>query len=126
MQLVHNIDPSMFASSWIIPLFTTNFPFELCVRFWDIFLSEGWKMCFRLLLAIMQREKHHLKTLDFEETLMYLRDTPHRVGSDADLLIQEAIKINITTKEVETLYKRAEAIVIGENSDRYESKIKKK
>ncbi len=85
------IDPSMYMTGWIIPLFTSSFPFELCVRFWDIFLCEGWKMTFRLLLAIMQREKKTLKKMPFDEMLMYLRDTPYRVGSDAGALIKVSV-----------------------------------
>ena len=40
--------------------------------------------------------------------LTYLRDTPQRVGHDANKLIEEAINIDITTKDMQTLLKNAE------------------
>ncbi len=43
--------------------------------------------------------------------LTYLRDTPQRVGYDASKLIDEAIKIDITTKEMQALLKKAEVRV---------------
>ena len=90
----------MYVTKWILCLFTTGFPFQLCVRFWDIYLNEGWKMCFRLCLAFIKREKRHMKTLNFENILMYLRETPVRVGLDADRLIAEAIEVPLSTKQM--------------------------
>ena len=117
LQTKEMIDPSMYATKWILCLFTTGFPFQLCVRFWDIFLNEGWKMCFRLLLAIIKREKHELKKLSFEKILISFRDTPIRVGIDANRLISEAINIPLTTKQMKKAIAMAEANLISEEKE---------
>ena len=46
--------PSMYASQWFMTVFSYNFPFDVVVRIWDIFLAEGWKIVFRVALALLQ------------------------------------------------------------------------
>lgn len=39
---------------WFMTLFTYNFPFAVVVRIWDAVLSEGWKVIFRVALALLK------------------------------------------------------------------------
>ena len=39
---------------WFITVFTYNFHFEFSTRVWDCFLSEGWKVAFRVGLALLK------------------------------------------------------------------------
>lgn len=45
---------SMFASRWFMTLYTRDFPFEVLVRIWDIYLWEGPKILFRVALALVK------------------------------------------------------------------------
>lgn len=48
------LHPTMYLTQWFITLFTYNFPFEFVTRVWDMFLYEGWKVIFRVSLALMK------------------------------------------------------------------------
>lgn len=50
----HSVDVTWFASEWFLTVFTRSFPFDMVVRVWDVFLAEGWKIVFRVALAILQ------------------------------------------------------------------------
>lgn len=39
---------------WFITVFTYNFHFEFSTRVWDCFLNEGWKVAFRVGLALLK------------------------------------------------------------------------
>lgn len=49
------IDPSAFASSWFLSLFTSTrlFPYQTLALIWDIFLMNGWSIIFQIALAIL-------------------------------------------------------------------------
>jgi hypothetical protein len=44
--------PQMYASQWFMTVFVVDFPHEVAVRIWDIFLIEGRKIIYRIALAI--------------------------------------------------------------------------
>lgn len=48
------VTPVVYATQWYMTLFTTQFPFEMAVRVWDVYLQEGRKTIFRLALALMR------------------------------------------------------------------------
>jgi hypothetical protein len=48
------INPSMYASQWFITVFSYSFPFPLALRIWDVFLSEGVKIVFKVGLALLK------------------------------------------------------------------------
>eukprot|EP00567_Pseudictyota_dubia_P009097 CAMPEP_0197462010 /NCGR_PEP_ID=MMETSP1175-20131217/57988_1 /TAXON_ID=1003142 /ORGANISM="Triceratium dubium, Strain CCMP147" /LENGTH=46 /DNA_ID= /DNA_START= /DNA_END= /DNA_ORIENTATION= len=45
----------MYATQWLLTLYASSFPFDLVTRVWDCFLAEGWKIVFRVMLAILDR-----------------------------------------------------------------------
>ena len=49
--------PTMYASQWFVTIFSYNFPFEVVTRIWDIFLFEGWKVVYRIALALIKMNK---------------------------------------------------------------------
>lgn len=42
---------------WILTIFTRSFPFHFVVRVWDAFLNEGWKVIYRVCLALFKVNK---------------------------------------------------------------------
>jgi len=49
-----NVLTTMYAAQWFLTIFTYNFPFAVVVRVWDAFLSEGWKVVFRVALGVLK------------------------------------------------------------------------
>ena len=60
---------SMYASSWFLTLFTTALSLPLACRIFDVFLSEGMEIIFKVALAMLQLGKEDLLSLDMEGML---------------------------------------------------------
>lgn len=80
---------TMFATAWLLTQFTSSFPFGLVVRVWDAFLFEGWKISYRVLLAILQSQQ--LESIPFEDILVRLRDCT----VDTDAVMKSALRIRM-------------------------------
>lgn len=60
---------SMYASSWFLTLFTTALSLPLACRIFDVFLSEGMEIIFKVALAMLHLGKEDLLSLDMEGML---------------------------------------------------------
>merc|ERR1712032_650923 len=78
-----NIHITMFATQWLLTQYTSSFNFDLVTRVWDIFLGEGWKITYRVMLALLQQHQSQLLKMQFEEILAFFRELPDRVNGDA-------------------------------------------
>ena len=76
----------MFATQWIMTVFTSTFSFELVARVWDIFLVEGWKVVYRVIIALLDQASVDLMELTMEEMFDYFRDFPSKVDGHAVIL----------------------------------------
>ena len=103
----------MFATKWIMTIFTQDFPFELCLWMWDIFVNEGWKIVYRVMLALLKLAEKELLGKTFEDILIHLNNLPMKLIGKHETIIQFAVnKIKITTKEVDRLEREAERVVV--------------
>jgi TBC1 domain family member 10 len=46
--------PTMYATEWMMTIFTRGFNFDLVTRVWDIFLEEDFKIVYRVALALVK------------------------------------------------------------------------
>ncbi|CEM03410.1 unnamed protein product [Vitrella brassicaformis CCMP3155] len=100
-----NVDATMYASQWFMTVFTYNFPFEVMVRVWDIFLAEGIKIVFRVALATVTLQQDELFKESFEAILHRLKCSPTTLKAEA--LVQTALSIKIpigVLRELESEY----------------------
>jgi hypothetical protein len=86
-----NVHITMFATQWLLTLYSSSFPFELVTRVWDIFLLEGWKIVYRVMIALLEGASSKLLKLHFEDILNLIKEIPK--GVDADMIIRRALKI---------------------------------
>ena len=93
-----HIHVTMFATQWLLTQYTSNFHFDLVLRVWDAFLQEGWKITYRVYLAILQHVQPSLLQLSFEEILAYMREIPDRINGDA--IVDSAIKIPLRRSHI--------------------------
>lgn len=93
-----HIHVTMYATQWLLTQYTSSFRFDLVLRVWDAFLEEGWKITYRVYLAILQEVQPALLQLSFEEILAFLRDLPQKV--DGDTVVDAAIKIPLRRKHI--------------------------
>ena len=73
---------SMDATQWVITLFSNIFPFDLVTRVWDVFFHEGWKVFFRVSLALLKLNQRTLLSKDFEGMMDFFREFPSSVNSE--------------------------------------------
>lgn len=89
------IHPSFYASQWWMTLFSGVLPFRVVLRVWDMFFNEGWKIMFRVAIALLKREELRLLSLPYEEVLLFLK-APIQVD-DCERFIQEALSVKFKT-----------------------------
>lgn len=97
------IEPSMYATQWFITIFAYNFPFDIVVRVWDVFLHEGWKIVFRVAVTIIKQNRKEILERSMEQILEYFRGIPPRIH--AEVLMEQAFKLKLTTAHLKRIEK---------------------
>lgn len=93
-----NVHITMYATQWLLTLYTSSFPFDLVTRVWDCFLVEGWKVVYRVMLALLTLWQSAMLKMSFEEILAFFRDFSSRV--DGHTVMDAALKIPLKTKHI--------------------------
>eukprot|EP00742_Colponemidia_sp_Colp-10_P016328 GILJ01018699.1.p1 GENE.GILJ01018699.1~~GILJ01018699.1.p1 ORF type:complete len:272 (+),score=44.22 GILJ01018699.1:87-818(+) len=101
-----NVDPSFFAAQWFLTLFVYHFQFRALLRIWDIFMCEGWKIIFRVALALMKWEEKLLLSLPFDKILPALKNLHE--NKNPDEIMERCLKIKFKTEELKDLRKEYE------------------
>ncbi|KAH0618417.1 hypothetical protein JD844_017595 [Phrynosoma platyrhinos] len=92
---------SMYASSWFLTIFLTSFPLPTATRIFDIFMSEGLEIVFRVGLALLQMNQAELMQLDMEGMLQHFQKVvPHQFDGGPDKLIQAAYQVKYNAKKM--------------------------
>mmetsp|Transcript_3141 Transcript_3141/g.6781 ORF Transcript_3141/g.6781 Transcript_3141/m.6781 type:complete len:723 (+) Transcript_3141:466-2634(+) len=93
-----HVHVTMYATQWLLTQYTSSFKFDLVFRVWDVFLGEGWKIIYRIMLALLQKYQTQLLKMSFEEILTFFRDLPERV--EGSQIIDIALKIPLRRKVI--------------------------
>lgn len=94
--------PSMFASKWLLTVFTYSFPLDVVVRVWDIFMSEGWTIVFKVAIALVGLLRDDiLKENNFENVLRMLEEFPLSVPGRT--IISAALQIPLSSKSLKSI-----------------------
>ena len=102
------VEHMMYASEWLMTLFTYSFPFATATRVWDAFLVEGWKVVFRVALAMLKLHEAALMELPFDQLLPALKKRLPRTVPPAALM-DAALRLPVTTAAVAALGARYRA-----------------
>uniref|UniRef100_K3WM79 Rab-GAP TBC domain-containing protein n=1 Tax=Globisporangium ultimum (strain ATCC 200006 / CBS 805.95 / DAOM BR144) TaxID=431595 RepID=K3WM79_GLOUD len=94
--------PSFLATQWFVTLFARVFPLPTVARVWDLFLVDGWKMIFRVALAITAHIRPHIIDLDMEQCSEFFRQNPKLQLEQLhiDELLSSALSFKITRKSL--------------------------
>uniref|UniRef100_A0A8C6JVU0 Uncharacterized protein n=1 Tax=Melopsittacus undulatus TaxID=13146 RepID=A0A8C6JVU0_MELUD len=116
---------SMYASSWFLTIFLTTFPLPIATRVFDIFMSEGLEIVFRVGLAVLQMNQAELLQLDMEGMLQHFQKViPHQFDSGPDKLIQASYQVKYNAKKMKKLEKEYTTIKTKEMEEQVEIKHK--
>ncbi|CAJ1934280.1 unnamed protein product [Cylindrotheca closterium] len=103
-----HIHVTMYATQWLLTQYTSSFNFDLVVRVWDSFLGEGWKIIYRVMLALLSQSQQKLLKMGFEDMLAYFRELPGRINANAVMAI--ASKIPLKTKQIKKFEREWEVV----------------
>lgn len=93
-----HIHITMFATQWLLTQYTSSFRFDLVTRVWDCFLEEGWKVTYRVMLALLMQSQSALLKMGFEDILAFFRELPDRV--EGAPIVDAAMKIPLRRKQI--------------------------
>ncbi|XP_052591650.1 ecotropic viral integration site 5 protein homolog isoform X2 [Peromyscus californicus insignis] len=114
---------SMYASSWFLTVFLTTFPLPIATRIFDIFMSEGLEIVFRVGLALLQMNQAELMQLDMEGMLQHFQKViPHQFDGGPEKLIQSAYQVKYNSKKMKKLEKEYTTIKTKEMEEQVEIK----
>uniref|UniRef100_A0A8I5ZWT1 Ecotropic viral integration site 5 n=1 Tax=Rattus norvegicus TaxID=10116 RepID=A0A8I5ZWT1_RAT len=115
---------SMYASSWFLTIFLTTFPLPIATRIFDIFMSEGLEIVFRVGLALLQMNQAELMQLDMEGMLQHFQKViPHQFDGGPEKLIQSAYQVKYNSKKMKKLEKEYTTIKTKEMEEQGEIKV---
>jgi len=116
------IHVSMFVTQWLLTGYTSTFPFELVKRVWDSFLVEGWKVVYRVMLALLEAAQSDVLGRGFEGILCFLREYPPTV--DGRAIMAGSLRINLKRKHIQkhvTDWRKSSRIKDGMSDHRKDS-----
>ncbi|DBA00936.1 TPA: hypothetical protein N0F65_006136, partial [Lagenidium giganteum] len=94
------VHPSMLVTQWFVTLFARTLSVGTLARLWDLFLLDGWKMVYRVTLALTAQLRPRLLEMDMEEFSEYVRKNPRMEldAVDPETLIAQAFTFKITRR----------------------------
>jgi len=95
---------------WFMTLYITSFSFEAVLSIWDVFLNEGIKAVYRVMLATFKLAEKDLLRMNCGDCLTFMREFTQQV--DPEKLIATAFKFSLRTKTIkqhELQYEATEA-----------------
>lgn len=95
-----HIHLTMYATQWLLTQYTSSFKFDLVFRVWDSLLGEGWKIVYRIMLALLQKHQSQLTKMTFEEILTFFREMPNGGDVDGNQIMDIALKIPLRKKVI--------------------------
>lgn len=108
--------PEIYATSWFIAFYIVVLPFNTVLRIMDIFLLEGYKIIYRVALAILKlKKKKLLKAKDLEAAMLELKDFSQEEWKNEDLIIKTAVSFKFSKKGVKNIEeKQRKSIKVNE------------
>jgi TBC1 domain family member 10 len=112
--LDENMHPTMYATEWLMTMFCRGFSFDIVTRVMDVFLTEGYKIVYRVSLALIKNIEKELMDADFEGIMQIMRKIPEL--TDADSVMDLAWKIPVRRRDIDRINAEYDAIH-SSNSD---------
>ncbi|KAM9377557.1 uncharacterized protein tbc1d10c [Pholidichthys leucotaenia] len=101
----HGVEPLMFATDWLMCLFTRHLPFNTLLRVWDLFFCYGVRVLLQVAVVLVRRvlgRADQRKLCQGQmETLERLRGVKEEVPEEDDDFIGEVCSVPLSTKDLE-------------------------
>uniref|UniRef100_A0AAZ1X8V5 Rab-GAP TBC domain-containing protein n=1 Tax=Oreochromis aureus TaxID=47969 RepID=A0AAZ1X8V5_OREAU len=101
----HGVEPLMFATDWLMCLFTRHLPFNTLLRVWDLFFCYGVRVLLQvaavLVRRVLGRAEQRKQCQGQMETLEKLRGVKEQVHDEDDEFIAEVCSVPLSGKDLE-------------------------
>ena len=105
---INSVTPDYYSTSWFLTFYILVLPFNTVFRILDIFFSEGYKIIYRVGLAILKlKEKKFIKKPQIDEILMEVKDFSDPIYGNEDFFIKTALGFKFSKKDIIALEKKA-------------------
>ncbi|CAH0484288.1 unnamed protein product [Peronospora farinosa] len=97
---------SILVTQWFVTIFARVLTTDVLIRFWDLFLMDGWKAVYRVALAIIKELRPKLLRMDLEQCSEYFRKNPSlglEKAFSPEQLLQCALKFKVTRLSLKKL-----------------------
>ncbi|CAF1299439.1 unnamed protein product [Rotaria magnacalcarata] len=127
-----NFNTSVYASSWFLTLFTTQFTVNVAAHMMDLFLNEGIEIIFRMAIALLETHQEELMLLSMEDMLKdsmaavtsyFQKEVPVKHEHDHETLFQRAFSVQYNGKKMKKLEK--EYVVIRKEEQEEQIEIRR-
>ncbi|KAF7657434.1 hypothetical protein LDENG_00027120 [Lucifuga dentata] len=99
------IEPLMFATDWLMCLFTRHLPFNTLLRVWDLFFCHGVRVLFQVAVVLVRlvlgRAEQRKQCQGQMETLERLRGVREQVQQEDDTFIAEVCSVPLSARDLE-------------------------
>ncbi|KAM3612840.1 uncharacterized protein V6R79_015485 [Siganus canaliculatus] len=101
----HGVEPLMFATDWLMCLFTRHLPFNTLLRVWDLFFCYGVRVLLQVAVVLVRRvlgRAEQRKACPGQmETLERLRGVREEVQDEEDSFIAEVCSVPLSARDLE-------------------------
>ncbi|XP_041652950.1 trichohyalin [Cheilinus undulatus] len=101
----HGVEPLMFATDWLMCLFTRHLPFNTLLRVWDLFFCYGVRVLLQVTVVLVRRvlgrAEQRRQCEGQMETLERLRGVRDQVQEEDDTFIAEVCSVQLSAKDLE-------------------------
>ncbi|XP_036406779.1 TBC1 domain family member 10A, partial [Megalops cyprinoides] len=101
----HGVEPLMFATDWLMCLYTRHLPFNTLLRVWDLFFCYGVRVLFQVAVVLVRRTlgrpEQREECEGQMETLEKLRGVKARILQEDDAFIEEVCSVPLSGKDLE-------------------------
>ncbi|XP_041800566.1 trichohyalin isoform X2 [Chelmon rostratus] len=101
----HGVEPLMFATDWLMCLFTRHLPFNTLLRVWDLFFCYGVRVLLQVAVVLVRRvlgrAEQRKQCQGQMETLERLRGVREQVQHEDDAFIAEVCSVPLSARDLE-------------------------
>jgi hypothetical protein len=109
------ISTEVYAAKWFVTLLSYELPLPLLLKVWDLFFQSGWKVIFRVILALLNMSKKELIRADSGTITSLLNSLALRVNNQ-----EHFFKFAFTFKVTKRLLKDLKPLKARKAKGRYQ------
>ena len=91
---------NLFSTEWIMTLYSNCLRLDLVRTIWDAFFNEGWKVIYRIGIAMLKINQKKLLKLGLQEGNLLLREMSKKV-EDVEKLLSVAYGLSMPHRKID-------------------------